>query len=90
MKKSTASKAIIPGKKRYIASLNPIASLVCSIRMPIVPENIVIHIKFQNYNRLTSNDVHDKDEECRADGSGVGWDNLHNDSEQDGKPGLSK
>jgi hypothetical protein len=37
MKKSTASSAMSPGKNKYIAFLNPIASPTCSTKMPRVP-----------------------------------------------------
>ena len=38
MKNRTASRAMRPGKKRYMALLKPIASPTCSTKIPRVPE----------------------------------------------------
>ena len=49
MKKSTASSAMSPGKNKYIAFLNPIASPTCSTKMPRVPEIArIMKSKFRN------------------------------------------
>ena len=39
IKNSTESRAISPGKNRYMASFRPMASPTCSIRIPSVPVN---------------------------------------------------
>ena len=88
IKNSTESRAISPGKNRYMASFRPIASPTCSIRIPSVPVKKVS--KCFKKSHFTSDDIHDEDEECCWDSSGGGGDNLHNDCEQDGKPGLGE
>ena len=40
MKNNTESSAISPGKKRYMASLNPIASPTHSMSIPSVPTSL--------------------------------------------------
>ena len=51
--------------------------------------------QFRNQNiseclRLTRDDVHDEEEEGRADAPGVGRHDLHDNSEEDREPGLRK
>ena len=43
---------------------------------------------FISSRHLTRDDVHHEEEEGSADAPGVGWDNLHDDGEEDRKPGL--
>ena len=94
-KNSTASRAMRPGKKRYMAFLNPIASPTHSTRIPRVPrDEIYLKIypsteKFSKKSYVsTCDDVHDEEEEGCADSPGGGGHDLHDHGEQDGEPGL--
>ena len=97
MKKSTASRAMRPGKKRYMAFLNPIASPTHSTRIPRVPRDEIylkIYPSTEKFSKkryvFTCNDVHDEEEEGGADSPGGGGHDLHDHREQDGEPGLRK
>ena len=91
-KNRTASRAMRPGKKRYMAFLKPMASPTCSTSIPSVP---VIHISQPKETRKvrtvdTCDNIHDTEEDGGAEAPGVAGDDLHDDSEEDGEPSFSK
>ena len=91
IKNRTASRAMSPGKKRYMAFLKPMASPTCSTSIPRVPVRLTnIKLLGQWGTVDTCDDVHHTEENRSAEASGVAGHDLHDDSEEDGEPGLSK